>query len=219
MIKIINYTQNPLTFIGQCVGNCYGSDTTDTIKNYKRGKECVESGHGRVLEYADIIVEISGYSARVIRELGRHVIGTTYTQESTRYINYKNFDYYIPDKIKNNPKALDVYNNFMSIVSDTYKQLIELGIPKEDVGNILSLGMNTKIVLKINARALEHLFAVRECTRAYKEFRDLMKEFRLEINKLDEEWKWLADNIFKVQCAKNGYCSEKFSCGRYPKKQ
>lgn len=218
MIKILNYTQKPITFIGCCVGNCYGSDTSNDEKNYKRGKECISSGHGRVMEYADVVLEISGYSARVIRELGRHIIGTTYTQESTRYINYNDFKYYIPKTIQKNESALAQYVELMDKVSSTYDSLLKLGIPKEDIGNILPLGMDTRIVLKINARAIAHMFEIRECTRAYIEFRDLMKELRLSLSELDSEWKWMCDNLFKVQCEKNGYCTEHYSCGRFPKR-
>ena len=43
-------TKNPITLMGECTGVCYGSDTTDPVKNYKRGKDCLTSGHGRALE-------------------------------------------------------------------------------------------------------------------------------------------------------------------------
>lgn len=69
MIKLINCTSNPITTIGRCVGGCYGSDTSDDAKNYKRGLNCIKDGHGRVLEYADVTLEIDGYSIKVIREL------------------------------------------------------------------------------------------------------------------------------------------------------
>lgn len=218
MIKILSYTKNPITFIGQCVGGCYNSDTTNSQKNFKRGRQCILDNHGRVLEYPDITVEISNYSARVIRELYTHVIGTTKTQSSTRYINYENFNYYTPQSIKNNKIAHEEYFKFMNETMNTYEKLLDLDIPKEDVANILPLGMNTKIVLKINARALEHMYSVRSCNRAYIEFRELMKELKQELSLLDDEWAWLCENIFKAKCEKQGYCDESQSCGKYPKK-
>ncbi len=219
MIKVLNYTQNPITFIGQCVGNCYGSDTTDSQKNYKRGKQCILDNHGRVMEYPDVTIEISDYSSRVIREIYTHVVGTTRTQESTRYINYKDFKYYTPKSIQQNELALEEYNDCMDFITKYYEKLLSLGIPKEDVANILPLGMNTRIVLKINVRALEHMFSIRTCNRAYIECRDLMKELKQVLNNLDDEWKWLCDNLFKTQCDKQGYCTESHdSCGRFPVK-
>lgn len=41
-------TQCPITLMGQRAGVCWGGDTQDKIKNYKRGLECLHSGHGRV---------------------------------------------------------------------------------------------------------------------------------------------------------------------------
>ena len=101
MIKILDQTvKTPIQFIGQCSGIAYGSDTTDSKKNYQRGINCIKAGHGRVLEFCDVYMEIHGYSARVIREFMRHVAdGLTVIQESTRYIDYSNFQYIIPPKI------------------------------------------------------------------------------------------------------------------------
>jgi len=102
----------------------------------------------------------------------------------------------------------------MGIVRDTYKKLDDLNIPKQDIANILPLGMHTKIVLKINARALNHMFEIRTCERALKEFRDFMKLLKNCIIKLDSEWKELA-TYFKTICEKNGFCKEKKGCGRF----
>ena len=42
----------------------------------------------------------------------------------------------------------------MGNIQNAYKQLEDLKIPKEDIANILPLGMESKMVLKINARAI-----------------------------------------------------------------
>ena len=82
-------TKDPITLMGECTGVCYGSDTTDPVKNYKRGKDCLTSGHGRALEYPQVYLVIQGFSARVEREIYTHIAGSpTRTQASTRYIKY-----------------------------------------------------------------------------------------------------------------------------------
>ena len=53
-------TKNPITLIGQRAGVCWGADTSDPIKNYKRGLDCLESNHGRTLEYPNIEIVIEG---------------------------------------------------------------------------------------------------------------------------------------------------------------
>jgi thymidylate synthase (FAD) len=106
MIKLIRYDEKPITLIGECVGNCYGSDTTDPVKNYKRGKQCIMDGHGRVLEYPSVIMEIDDYSIKVVREFYTHIVGVTRTQESTRYVKMKERGYFYPPKIEKSPEAL-----------------------------------------------------------------------------------------------------------------
>jgi len=215
MMKVINYTKNPISYMGEVAGICWGSDTSSVDKNLKRGFDCINANHGRVMEYPDVTLVIDEYSARVIREVYTSIIGVTRLQESTRYVNCSDFKYYIPDSIVNNDKALKIYDDLMDIIGDSYDKLIELGIPKEDTANVLPLASHTKIVYKINLRALINLNEVRECSRVYKEYRNLMRELNVILSKLDNEWLWLSENAFKCSCEKTGICRETKSCGRY----
>lgn len=214
MIEIMNCMENPLNYMGKIAGICWNSDTTNIDKNIKRAKTCMKSGHGRIMEYVDMTFIIDEYSARCIRELSRHIIGTTYLQASTRYINYEEFDYYMPFENKNSKK---LYDEFMSTVSDTYKKLEDENEAKEDIGNILPLGMNTKIIWKINLRALIHFMNERLCSRAYKEIRKLSNEIKKILSEYSDEWKWICDNYFVPKCKSIGYCTEDKCCGAMPK--
>ena len=231
MIKILDATKNPITAIGTVASICYDSISVEDIvaeeftKSKKAkviGKHCLNSGHTRTAEFAKVKMLIDGYSARVIRELYTHVIGTSKVQASTRYIKYdrnNKFGFYTPKAIQNNEQANKIYEDTMCEIIKAYQQLLELGVKQEDAGNILPLGHETTIAFEINVRALMHLFNVRTCNRAYKEFRDLMKELKQELCKLDDEWKELCDNYFVTKCDFYGYCDEGNCCGRKPKKQ
>lgn len=213
MIKIIDYTKEPLSRIGEVASFCWGSSPSKDI-----GKKCLASNHGRTFEFVDVTISIEGYSARMIRELFRHVIGTSFLQESTRYVNCKEFDFYIPTSIKAIPEAETVYDSTMAMIQHAYKSLQEYGIPKEDIANILPLGMTSKVVYKINLRAILHMFEIRTCSRAYHEYRDFMKELKEALSSLDGDWKFIIDTYAKTKCEMTGYCKEDKSCGRYPKK-
>ena len=90
-------TKNPLTLIGERAGVCWGADTGSPEKNRKRGIDCIESGHGRTLEFVNVEMVLDGYSARVIREWYTHIGGApTRLQASTRYIDYGDFEYVTP---------------------------------------------------------------------------------------------------------------------------
>ena len=93
-------TKDPISLIGRRAGICWGADITDEQKNYKRGLDCIESNHGRTLEFPDIHMVIDGYSAKCLREYYTHIgCLPTRLQASTRYIDYSKgdgFEYVTP---------------------------------------------------------------------------------------------------------------------------
>ena len=98
-------TKNPITLMGARAGCCWNANITDDEKNYKRGLDCIKSGHGRVMEYVNVEMIIDGYSAKVLREYYTHIGGSpSRLQASTRYINYSKgngFAYVTPQSISN----------------------------------------------------------------------------------------------------------------------
>jgi thymidylate synthase (FAD) len=216
VIILSETTDEPITLAGEMAGKCWAADTASHEKNFKRGLDCLKSGHGRVLEYAQIYMEISGYSARVIREFERHIGGSpTYLQESTRYVLDENFGFITPPSIKNNNEANTVYNNVMNTIAYGIEELKKNGTPKEDISMMLPLGMETKIVHRTNLRNLIDMSRVRLCSRAYWEYRQLMKDILESLSIYSDEWEYLIkeERIFKPKCEDAGYCNEKFSCG------
>lgn len=209
----------PITTIGKMIGICYGSDVSDPVKNYKRGLNCLKAGHGRVMEFATCFMSIQGYSARVIRELYTHIGGApTRVQESTRYIDYSDFGYITPPSIYKDKDAEKEYIKAMSQIRKSTKILLSYGIPKEDVANILPLGMLTGISCHYNLRTLENMANQRLCTRAYWEYRKLMQDIKVALSEYSEEWEILCDMFFIPKCEKVGFCVEEYSCQRMPKK-
>ena len=195
-------TVNPVSVMGMEAGICWGGDVEHELKNYKRGLDCLKSGHLRTAEYPQIYMVLDGYSARVIREFYTHIAGgPTRLQASTRYINYEDFDYIdIPLK---DEKSLSIYNNTMDAISHASKCLLDMGEKKEDVANLLPLGMTTKVVVRTNLRNLIDMAHQRLCTRAYWEFRQLMLDIIKALTEYSDEWEILIKEhkIFKPKCA------------------
>lgn len=213
-------TKNPITMIGYMAGVCYGSDITDDKKNYKRGIDCLESQHGRTWEFPDVYLTIERYSARVMREIYTHIGGSPIRlQASTRYINYQDFDYFTPNTIQNNVRALTAYEDLMGHTKKCLGILTECGIPKEDSANGLPLGMESKMVAKYNFRTLADMSHQRECVRAYHEYRKFFADMKQELANYSEEWAYLVEHYFMPKCEYLLHCPEKFSCGKFPKKE
>jgi thymidylate synthase (FAD) len=200
-------------------GLCWGADTTNNEKNYKRGKSCLKSGHMRTAEFPQVFMTIEGYSARVIREFYTHIAGgPTRLQESTRYVNYNDFDYIVPHTIEKNKDTEFIYTETMKKIQNAASALEVLGIPREDIANLLPLGMTTKVVARTNARHLIEMSHVRECTRAYWEMRELIRDLKIALSDYSPEWKEIVDTYFMPKCEFYGFCDEEHSCGRKPKR-
>ena len=213
-------TRSPITLIGERAGVCWGADTSDAERNYKRGWDCIESGHGRVLEYVNVEMILDGYSARVMREWYTHIGGMpTRLQESTRYVNCADFDIVIPDSIVRDGRAMARYLAVREEIRGAVKVLEELGIPREDAAMLLPLGMTTRVVDKRNLRSLIDMSHQRMCQRAFWEFRELMMDICYALWHYGDEWKRIVTECMNEKCVALGYCPEKHGCGKYPKKE
>jgi thymidylate synthase (FAD) len=226
MIEILDgTTKNPLQKIGYNAGVCWGAPLDDTEKNKKRAISCIKAGHGRVMEFVEVEVVVSGISARCAREIYTHIAGVTRLQASTRYISEEaGFDYYTPTKIAAQPETEMPYTLGMQQIQDSYNTLLERGIAKEDAANLLPLGMNTKMVWKINLRSLVNFMNKRLCTRALKEIREFAIDLKNKLAEIDDEWAWIANALFVPQCEIYKYrnenlvfCTEQQCCGKHKK--
>lgn len=224
MGKVIvqDYTyKKPITMIGVEAGICWGANTSNDEKNYLRGIDCLESGHGRTFEFPDVYLTLEGYSARVIREWYTHIGGLpTRLQASTRYIDYEHgFGYVTPPSIEGNPEAKEVYEDLMEHIKSYLESLDTIGVPREDSALGLPLGMETKIVCKHNMRNLMDMSHQRMCNRAYHEYRRLFNDVCDALGNYSEEWKYIVDHYLMPKCKLMGFCSEKKTCGMMPRKQ
>lgn len=210
----------PITLIGREAGECWGGRTDDPERNYKRGLDCIVSGHGRTWEFPQVYMKIEGYSARVIRELYTHIGGApTRLQASTRYIDYeKGFDFVTPPSVQKSEEALQVYTDAMGQIGEALRKLEKAGVPREDCAMLLPLGMTSTVVLRTNLRNLVDMSHQRLCTRAYWEFRQLMADMIAALSAVSEEWAYLTEHLFVPKCELTGFCTERNGCGRKPKR-
>lgn len=212
-------TKNPVTLIGKEAGICYGTNITNENDNYKRGLDCLKSNHGRTLEFPQVYLIVDGFSAKFAREFYTHIGGSpTRLQSSTRYINYqRGFSYITPHTISNNEKTEEIYREAVHQILYAMQQLDELGVPREDSSMLMPLSYISRFVVRTNLRNLIDMSHQRECTRAYWEYRDFMRDLKEALSDYSPQWKYIVDNYFKPKCELFGYCNERKSCGRKPK--
>lgn len=177
------------------------------------------------MEYVDIELVLSEASARMMREIYTHIAGATRLQSSTRYVSEEEgFGYYIPPKIASTDQANDSFIETMKHIQNGYNDQLSMGTAKEDAANLLPLGMESKMVWKINLRSLVNFMNQRLCSRALKEIRDFANELKKMLHSKNEEWAWIADCLFVPKCEIYKYlnptlvfCPESQCCGRHKK--
>lgn len=208
-------TKDPLQLIGTTSAVCYNADISNKEKNIKRALDCIHSGHGRVLEWPNVEVIVEGFSAKMMREAMRHIVGTSVLQASTRYIDYeKGFDVITPPAIESNNDAMEVWCKAMNDIKMAMGALKALGIPKEDYTNLLPLAYQSKMIWKVNLRTLVNFMNMRLCSRAYWEIREFSNMLKKALMEYSPEWEIICKELFVPKCDAVGYCTEAKCCGR-----
>ena len=208
-------TKKPIEMIGEMAGVCWHGNVEDPEKNYKRGLSCLESNHGRTLEYPDVYMKIEGYSAKCLREYYTHIGGMpSRLQESTRYVDMSDFDYVIPPMV-GKENAIHIWSTQMNRIKDAI-DILERGynVPREDASMLLPLTYKSMMVDKRNLRNLIEMSHQRLCTRAYWEYRQLMKDILDALAEYSPQWKVLTEKYCMPKCDYLGYCPEAKGCGR-----
>ena len=212
-------TKDPLQLIGTTSAVCYNDDISNKEKNIKRALDCIHSGHGRVLEWPNVEVIVEGFSAKMMREAMRHIVGTSVLQASTRYIDYeKGFDVITPPAIANNNDAMEVWCKAMNDIKMAMGALKALGVPKEDYTNLLPLAYQSKMIWKVNLRTLVNFMNMRLCSRAYWEIREFSNMLKKTLMEYSPEWEIICKELFVPKCDAVGYCTEAKCCGKHKTK-
>ncbi|MDI6690464.1 MAG: FAD-dependent thymidylate synthase [Candidatus Bathyarchaeota archaeon] len=161
-------------------------------------------GHVSVIEHASFTFSIEGVSRAMTHQLVRHRIAS-YTQQSQRYVTYDTLEKYVmPPSIANKTDAKKIFGETLEKISETYKALLTLGIPKEDARFILPNAAKTNIIVTMNARELRHFFNLRCCMRSQWEIREVAIEMLKQVKRA-------APMLFEnagPSCVELGYCPE-----------
>jgi len=161
-------------------------------------------GHASVIEHASFTFSIEGVSRAMTHQLVRHRIAS-FTQQSQRYVTYDTLEKYVkPLSIANNKEAEKIFDETLEKISEAYKDLLKLGISKEDARFVLPNATKTNIIVTMNARELHHFFNLRCCARSQWEIREVATEMLKQARKATPA---LFENA-GPSCIVLGYCPE-----------
>ena len=150
-------------FAGQLCYLSFGVSRTDNKNAKQYFKNILESGHGSVLEHANITARVV-CDRGVGNELVRHRLAS-YSQESTRYVNYgKGEIAFIQPPLQ----SMSVYHwrAACQVAEGAYLSLLANGETPEIARSVLPLCLKTEIVITANLREWRHIFRVRVCNKA-----------------------------------------------------
>jgi thymidylate synthase (FAD) len=169
-VKLLSITPNADELIEHAGRVCHQSNELDGTDTETFIRYLVKVGHESVIEHATATFEISGISRACSHQLVRHRIAS-YSQESQRYVDMSDPEYVMPPTIEDDAEALETFTELCYHVTRLYRELRELGIPKEDARFVLPNATATRIVVTMNFRELLHFFRLRTTPHAQWEIR------------------------------------------------
>jgi thymidylate synthase (FAD) len=148
---------------------CYKSESKLTKESSVKFVEMIiKRGHESVLEHVNITVRWIT-DRGVTHELVRHRIAS-YSQESTRYVNYKegieiiqpvDYEFTTDQKLT------------LACVEGIYVHSIEDGLTPQQARAFLPNCLKTEIVITMNLRQWRHFFSLRCAKAAHPQMRDM----------------------------------------------
>ena len=175
-----------INLIEQAGRTCYKSEDKITADSAQKFIEMImKRGHLSVIEHVSASVRFIT-NRGVTHELVRHRLAS-YSQESTRYVNYSKEKHggsqitfiqpHWMDTTKDadgtDPKIL-AWINAMASSEKAYNKLIKEGLPPQDARGVLPIDLKTEIVMTANLREWMHVFKLRCSKAAHPQMRALM---------------------------------------------
>lgn len=176
-IQLVNYKyKDPMDLLQDIerIGRvCYKSEhriTSSSAAPFVRN--LIARGHESVLEHISITVRFITDRA-IANELVRHRIAA-YSQESTRYCNYKDkIEFIYPKNVSD--KQLQLIMEACACAATTYQTLIAEGATPEVARDVLPLCTKTELIATYNLREWRHILRLRTDKAAHPKMRELMQ--------------------------------------------
>ena len=186
--EIIGFYADDMCFIEKVGRTCYKSEdkiTSESAENFIRN--IINRGHESVIEHSALTVKFI-IDRGVSHELVRHRL-CAFSQESTRYCNYKGgVTFIIPSWVDIEPGEYDndMFTPFnqrgpayvwliqMLEAENSYIELLNYGWSPQQARSVLPNSLKTEIVVTANFREWKHIFNLRCAKAAHPQMREVM---------------------------------------------
>ncbi len=221
-VRVLACTPEPLRVLYTAARTCYSSSRPSQVWEEAPARERMErligqiaaSGHHSILEHVSFTFAVEGCSRSASHQLVRHRLAS-YSQQSQRYV-VGPFPYVTPASWERaGPELLGRYRQAMADLDQLYEAALAAGVPAEDARFVLPQAVTTHLTMSMNLRELIHAVGLRTCVRAQWEIRQLFTRAVEAVRAINP---FLA-SFLVVKCDRLGYCDERESCGRYPRRE
>lgn len=168
------------------------SEDAQTDESWKRFIETVVLGHGdwSIVEHATATVDML-VDRGITHEVVRHRL-FSYTQESTRFVNYeKKMPAGFIDPLTSiagtgyAPSASVIWDRAINVVEQCYRELISMGLAPQIARSVFPNALASRIIITGNLRNWRHFFIMRTTKEAHPQMREvtipLLAEFKSRI--------------------------------------
>ena len=135
----------------------------DVAKNQRFIERVIGMGHESITDHDYLVFAIEDVSP-IVEQILIEERFSSFTIKSRREVDFSNAGYYVPEFRDNNHKVLPnnkelqkMYMEHMKFLFNSYSELLELGIKKEDARFILPYSFNSNIIMGIDAHVFKNL--------------------------------------------------------------
>lgn len=135
----------------------------DVAKNQRFIERVIGMGHESITDHDYLVFAIEDVSP-IVEQILIEERFSSFTIKSRREVDFSNAGYYVPEFRDNNHQVLPnnkelqkMYMEHMKFLFNSYSELLELGIKKEDARFVLPYSFNSNIIMGIDAHVFKNL--------------------------------------------------------------
>ena len=131
-VTLLAHTPEPEKTIAAAAKLCYASSDIDTLLDGLTEEKTVnflnllsDLGHQSPVEHVTFTFGIEGVSRALLAQITRHRIAS-FSVQSQRYVEEKNYEFVTPPEISAVPEALEEFNKQMDSAITSYNKLADI---------------------------------------------------------------------------------------------
>lgn len=204
-VRLLSATSQPEEWMRH-YACCGGTPVPDTQRALA---EVFTDERPRELELVHVTFRIESLTLAAVTHLVRHRMQTVLVPQVLTAILYNS--HVLPETIAVNEQARILYEAAYQRNTEGLQTLLDHGLPVEAVQYFALAGNQLSVICDMNARELQHFFALRTCNRAQWEIRAVAKDLLRQLRAQSPAFY----HLMGPSCYVTGKCPEgRLSCGQ-----